>query len=81
MWLYTTLGYAIRRLDFEEIKDLKPGDKVVVCTCFDPTHKMVLENATVVRPLFWNSDADEPCYEIETTNGFFDIYSFYEVMK
>ena len=27
--------------------------------------------------LFWNSDSDEPDYELETTNGFVDINSIY----
>ena len=25
----------------------------------------------------WNSDADEPDWEVETTNGWSDMYSFY----
>ena len=38
-------------------------------------------NATVVRPMFWNSDADEPDWEIETDKCFTDIYSIYEVTE
>ncbi len=81
MAFQTTKGYTIRQLSFDEVKNLEKGDKVVICTCFDPPRKMVLEDATVVRPMFWNSDADEPDWEVETTNGFVDPHSFYEVFK
>lgn len=81
MTFQTETGYTIRQLTFEEVKFLEKGDKVVICICFDPSEKMVLVDATVVRPLFWNSDADEPGWEVETTNGFVDPYSFYEVFK
>lgn len=36
-----------------------------------------ISKAVVLSPLFWNSDSDEPDYELETTNGFVDINSIY----
>lgn len=81
MAFQTTKGYTIRQLSFDEVKNLEKGDKVVICICFEPPRKMILEDATVVRPMFWNSDADEPDWGVETTNGFFGPHSFYEVFK
>ena len=43
--------------------------------------KATFITATVIRPMFWNSDADEPDWEVETDNGFVDIYSIYEVKE
>jgi hypothetical protein len=62
-------------MDFSEIQRLKVGDKIAICV---GNHYF---DAIVVRPLFWNSDADEPDWEIETNNGFADVYSVYEVIK
>ena len=64
-----------RRMDFSEIKKLKVGDEIAIRigrSFFD---------TTVVRPLFWNSDADESDWEVETDDGFVDAYSIYEVTK
>lgn len=79
MTLQTEKGYTIRQLSVDEVNELKKGDSVVVCTCFDPPRKLVLDDAIVVRPIFMNFDADEPGYEVETNIGFFDKYSFFEV--
>ena len=38
---------------------------------------LTYQKAVVLSPLFWNSDSDEPDYELETTNGFVDINSIY----
>jgi hypothetical protein len=62
-------------MDFSEIKELKVGNEIAIRigrSFFD---------TTVVRPLFWNSDADEPDWELETDDGFVDVYSIYEVTK
>ena len=64
-----------RRMDFSEIKKLKVGDEIAIRVgrhYFD---------ATVVRPMFWNSDADEPDWEVETDEGFVDVYSIYEITE
>jgi hypothetical protein len=67
-------------MEFSEIKALEIGDKISI-GIFDIPNKAKFINATVVQPLFWNSDADEPDWEVETTNGFVDIYSIYEVKE
>lgn len=68
-------------LSFEEAKALKVGDKVKIGIREGVGGSMVYYDATVVRPLFWNSDADEPDWEVETTNGFVDVYSMYKVAE
>lgn len=55
----------------EEFKALKQNDKI-----FLKIGDKYL-SSTVVRPAFYNADADEPDLEIETTNGFADQYSVY----
>ena len=70
---------AFRRLEFSEVKALEVGDEVAICIFMDPPRIARFIGARVVRPMFWNSDADEPDWEIETTNGFVDVYSLYEV--
>lgn len=51
------------------IHNLKVGDKVLL-RVGDKFYK-----SEVTREAFWNSDSDEPCWEIETTNGSADEYS------
>lgn len=68
---------SFRRMEFNKIKELKVGDNVFVFIA-DILPKKGFYKAKVVQPLFWNSDADEPDWEVETTNGFVDIYSIYE---
>lgn len=68
-------------LTFEEAKALKVGDKVKVGLKAGADGSMVYYDATVVRPLFWNSDADEPDWEVETTFAFVDVYSMYKVVE
>ena len=63
-------------LDPDEVKKLKVGDKIAIGIKNGEEKEYV--DATVVRPMFWNSDADEPDWEVETTNGFVDIYSIYQ---
>lgn len=78
MKIYTN-NYSLRQMEYSEIKELEIGDKVAICISNNFPDKMEFVSATVARPLFWNSDADEPDWEIETTNGFVDIYSIYEM--
>lgn len=78
---FYTNTHGFRRMEFSEIKQLEVGDEITICILVDIPNKMEFISATVVQPMFWNSDADEPDWEVETTNGFVDIYSIYEVTK
>lgn len=78
---FYTNTHGFRRMEFSEIKQLEVGDKIAICICNNLPTKMEFINATVVRPMFWNSDADEPDWEIETDKCFTDIYSIYEVTE
>ena len=78
---FYTNKYSFRQMEFSEIKELKVGDEIAICICMDIPNKVEFINATIVRPMFWNSDADEPDWEVETNNGFVDIYSIYEVKE
>ena len=78
---FCTDNYGFRSMEYPEIKELEVGDKIAVCTCIDLPHKIVLEETTVVTPMFWNSNADHPNWEVETDIGFVDIYSIYEVTE
>lgn len=62
---------SLRPISWEEFHALKIGDTVYIKT--DDT----FHAAQVTRPAFYNSDADEPDWEVETTNGFSDCYSLY----
>lgn len=73
--------HSFRQMEFSEIKELEAGDKIAICVHMDFPNKATFVTATVVRPMFWNSDADEPDWEVETNNGFVDVYSIYEVKK
>ncbi len=77
---FMTNTHGFRQMEFNEVKELEVGDKIAVCICDNP-NKMEFINAVVVTPMFWNSDADEPDWEVETDNCFTDIYSIYEVTK
>lgn len=63
-------------LSFEQAKALKAGD-VVYIGMNDHSKAGGKRSiaAVVLAPLFWNSDADEPDWEVETSNGFSDVYS------
>lgn len=62
-----------RRMEFSEIKKLKVGDEIAIRI------DRSFFGTTVVGPLFWNSDADEPDWEVETDDGFVDVYSIYTI--
>ncbi len=76
---FQTSTFRFYQMDFNEIKELEVGDKIAICIKMDLPHKVEFIKATVVRPLFWNSDADEPDWEIETNNGFVDTDSIYGI--
>lgn len=64
----------LRPVTIKEFLEFNEGDTVYVrCRGAVPEYS----KATVVRAPFWNSDADEPGWEIETTNCFSDVYSIY----
>lgn len=78
---FYTNKHSFRRMGFSEIKQLEVGDKICICTYTDIPNKIKFVNATVVRPMFWNNDIYKPDWEVETTNGFVDTYSIYEVTE
>lgn len=63
----------MRMLTLTEFHALKKGDKVFV-----RVHDTLVESEIMNKP-FYNSDADEPDWEVETSNGFCDIYSLYKL--
>lgn len=78
---FYTNTHSFRRMEFSEIKELDAGDKIAICVHMDFPKKATFVMAIVVRPMFWNSDSDEPDWEVETNNGFVDIYSIYEAKE
>lgn len=62
-------SHALRAMTEEEFRKLRPGDIVFLSVYGQPYQSRILG-----RP-FWNSDADEPGWEVETSNGFSDMYS------
>lgn len=77
---FYTNTHGFRRMEFNEVKELKVGDKIAI-RLYNKSNKMEFITATVIQPMFWNSDADEPDYEVETDNCYTDIYSIYEVAE
>ena len=61
----------IRRIDYDEFLNLKNGDVVYVVI------SSVAYKSKVIGVPFYNADADEPDWEVETDNGFCDAYSLY----
>lgn len=61
----------MRMLTLTEFHALKEGDKAFV-----RIHDTLVESEIINKP-FYNSDADEPDWEVETSNGFCDMYSLY----
>lgn len=74
-------NYGFRRMEYPEIKELEVGDKIAVYTYMPFSHKMEFVNAVVITPMFWNENANEPDWEVETSVGFVDIYDIYEVAE
>lgn len=65
-----TSTMSFYKMELEEIKILEVGDEIAICLNLNPPEKVEFIGAKVTRPLFWNSDADEPDWELETNNGF-----------
>jgi hypothetical protein len=78
---FYTDEYGFRQMEYTEVKELEVGDKVAVCVCMDIPRKVEFVDAVVIAPMFWNSNADEPCYEVETDIGFVEIHDIYEVAE
>ena len=78
---FYTNNHTFRQMEYSEIKQLEAGEKIAICINNDIPRKMEFVTATVISPMFWNSDADEPDWEVETTNGFVDVYSIYDVKE
>lgn len=78
---FMTNTHGFRRMEYTEVKELEVGDKIAICVYMDIPNKVEFTDAVVVQPMFWNYDADSPDWEVETNNGFVDIYSIYEVTE
>lgn len=78
---FYTNTHSFRRMEYSEIKELEVGDKIYIGILDFYNNKINFTKATVIRPMFWNSDSDEPDWEVETDNGFVDIYTIYEVKE
>ena len=61
----------LMRITHEEFCNLNVGD-IVWIRCGRKMYK-----SKVLRKPFYNVDADEPDWEVETDNGFCDEYSLY----
>ena len=62
---------CFRNATFEEFKKLRKGNTVFV-KCYDQYVKAIVEDNA-----FYNADADEPDWEVETSHGFVSIDSVY----
>lgn len=78
---FYTNTHGFRRMEYTEVKELEVGDKIAVYTYMPFSHKMEFVNAVVITPMFWNENADEADWEVETSVGFVDIYDIYEVTE
>lgn len=63
----------MERMSYDEFMSLKKGDKLFV-----RINDEFIKSEVIHAP-FWNSDADTPEWEVETSNGFCDIYSLYKL--
>ena len=61
----------LMKITHDEFCNLKPGD-IVWVRCGRRMYE-----SEVLRAPFYNEDADEPDWEVETNNGFCDEYSLY----
>lgn len=78
---FCTDKYGFRQMEYPEVKELEVGDKIAVCAYMDIPNKVEFLSAVVVTPMFWNCNADEKGWEVETDIGFVDIHSIYEVTE
>ena len=63
----------LKEISQEEFSELKVGD-IVYFKMQCPVRFIKMQ---VTRAPFWNGDADEPGWEVETDNGFYDRESLY----
>ncbi len=78
--IYTTTGYAFRQLEPSEVRDLEVGEEVCIGVYSekeDGKRQLELIPSVVTKTAYYNSDCDEPGWEIETNNGVTDLYSLY----
>ena len=61
----------LRMITEEEFHNLKSGDIVYI-----KASEHMFQGKVLNKPI-WNSDADEPDWEVETTNGWSDMYSLF----
>ena len=66
-----------KQIEPSEAFKLKVGD--IIAIGIRAGDKIKLIPAKVTREAFYNADADEPDYDIETNNGFSDLYSLYKI--
>ena len=78
---FSTNKYYFKMLNEDELKKLKAGDKVTVCVSMNLPESAEFTDTVVVNPAFWNSDSDEPGWEIEAAIGYASIDSVYQVEK
>lgn len=67
----TVRQHKIRHINHKEFRNLKHNDIVYVMI-----GNRYYQSRVVGSP-FYNADADEPDWEVQTTNGFCDEYSLY----
>lgn len=78
---FETSEYGFKQMEYTEVKELEVGDEIAVCVYMDIPRKVEFLDAVVVTPMFWNGNADEKGWEVETTIGFVDIHDIYRVTK
>lgn len=61
----------LRMINEDEFHKLNVGDIVYI-----KAGGHTFESKVLSKPI-WNSDADEPDWEVETDNGWSDMYSLY----
>lgn len=65
------MSVELRVIEEDEFHKLKAGDII-----FIKANGHIFKSTVINKPI-WNSDADEPGWEVETTNGWTDMYSIY----
>lgn len=61
----------MERISYTDCFTLKPGETIYIMCGYKYLKSIVK------RPPFWNNDANIPEWEIETNNGYTDLYSVY----
>ena len=79
---FWTNTHGFKKLSFEEVRALEPGDKTVICTLWNPPKKAKFEDVEVILPLELIQSADEPVWMMTTNKGVIEYHEqFYEVSK